>query len=210
MPKGPSSTANQANRMRQSFGNFDSESLEGQAAQSAFQQKTAQQKGGNTAVNQTNQSAQSTQQQPVQARPQKPREVGSLSEELVTRPLHDIKEAMTSFFDLNSLLNISYEDSPEEQAKKREMIRRYQQLTDAEKEEAKKKYELRMRKKQEEEKQKEIQRKQIEEQKKATIVTPSGKSDKPGLFVAGQSNKAKSQNKLQQQMKTMGTVADGG
>jgi hypothetical protein len=206
--KGPSPVVRQSGGMRQSFGDFDSERMEGQAVQSAVSQKKAQQKGSSVPTNKTGQSAQ---QQQGQAQPPKPREVGSLWEELFVRPLSDIKDGLKSFFDLNSLMGINPEqDTPEEIAKKREMHRRYQQLTEAEQQEAKKKYELRMKQKQEEEKQKELKRQQIEEQKKASIAPPSGKNDKPGLFVGGKSGKARAQNRLQQQMKTMGTVTDGG
>ena len=208
MPKGSSSVVRQSGGTRQSFGDFDSERMEDQAIQSAVQHKSAQQKVGSVPTNKIGQSAQ---QQQGSAQPPKPREVGSLWEELFTRPASDIKDGLKSLFDLNSLLGINQEqDTPEEIAKKRAMIKRYQQLTDEEQQEAKKKYQLRMHQKQEEEKQKELKRQQIEEQKKAMIAPPAGKDDKPGLFVDGKSSKARAQNRLQQQMKTMGTVTDGG
>lgn len=207
MKKGQSSVVRQSGGTRTSFGDFDSERLEDQALQSAVSQKGAQQKTGSVPTNKTSQSN----QQQTQTQQKPPREVGSLWEELFVRPLTDIKDAFKSFFDLNNLFGINTEqDTPEEIAKKKEMHRRYQQLTEAEQQEAKKQYEKRLKQKQEEEKQKEIKRQQIEEQKKAAIAPPAGKSNKPGLFVGGKSGKARAQNRLQQQMKTMGTVTDGG
>ncbi len=60
---------------------------------------------------------------------QAPREVTSISEELITRPMQDIGHEVASWFDLNKLFGINTEVSPEEKQQRQELFSRYQQLT---------------------------------------------------------------------------------
>lgn len=60
---------------------------------------------------------------------QAPREVTSISEELITRPIQDIGHEVASWFDLNKLFGINTEASPEEKQQRQELFSRYQQLT---------------------------------------------------------------------------------
>ena len=61
-----------------------------------------------------------------------PREVTSLGEELIKRPIKDILQTGKSFFDLNDLLGINPEDPPEKKAKKQKIDHNWQKLTSEE------------------------------------------------------------------------------
>ncbi len=207
MKKTKPSLVRQSGGSRSNLGGLDSERMEKQAVQAAVQQK-AQQQTGSTAGSQSRQLKQSrAQAEQSKTKTHSPRAVGSLKQELIARPVEDMKDAFTSFFDINVLLNIDQEsDSPAEQAKKREIHRRLRQLTQAEQEEAQKQFRLRMKQKQAEEKEKELKKQQSKEQEKKPLTPPSGKVNRKGLFLTGQSNKKKAQNRLQQQRRTIGTV----
>ncbi len=146
--------------------------------------------------------------QKAQAQPQKsPPEVGSLTDELIKRPAKGIWEEIKKFFSLNTWLGIKPPElkTPEEQAKAKQVYARYQQLTQEQQEVARKRYQELMQKKKTEEEEK-IRKKQLEEQKKAQEL-PMPSSPKKGPIGPGMSKKQKAQARLQQQMKTIGTVA---
>ena len=207
MKKGSTGVARKSGGMRPSFGGFDSERMEDQAVASAVSQKALQQQSSNAPAKQSGQAGNQLAQQASQQAPAKPaREVGDFADELIKRPVKDVAVELGKFFDLNALLGINQEaDTPEVKAKKKQLHQRYQQLTQAEQKVAQEKYQKELKKKQEEEKQKQLKKQQAEEEKKAEIAPPMGKMDKPGLFITGKSKKSKAQNRLQQQMKTIGT-----
>ncbi len=60
--------------------------------------------------------------------PQPPREVGSIPEELIQRPLNDLGQEVKSWFDINKWFGINTEDTPEAKQRKTELHQRYQQL----------------------------------------------------------------------------------
>ena len=60
---------------------------------------------------------------------QPPREVGTIPEELVTRPLEDLGTEVKSWFDVNAWFGIKSTDTPEQQQQKQQLHARYQQLT---------------------------------------------------------------------------------
>jgi hypothetical protein len=197
--------------MRTSFGGLNEAGLEEQSMQAASQQKQLQQQVGDSSQSNTGGSAlkskgQNSQQQ---AQVRKPREVGGLKQELVERPMKDIGQEVKKFFDINALLNINpVEDTPEEQARKKKMLQRWQKLTKAEQKVAQEKYQEKLRKEQEEERQKQIKKQREEEQKQQTIAPPSSPKKGPGMFKGGQKgNKGKAMNQLQQQRQTIGTVS---
>ena len=130
--------------------------------------------------------------------PEKSREVGDLSEELVKRPLVDIKKGLASIFDLNALFGVNTEDTPEEQAKKKSMHQRFQKLTEEQQQVAQKKYQEEMQQKKMEQEEEEKKRQEEEAKQQDVIVAPASTKKGPIGPVSGQSKKQKSQNMLQQ------------
>ena len=58
-----------------------------------------------------------------------PREVGTITEELITRPMQDVGDTVKSWFNVNEWFGIKSTDTPEQQQQKQELHSRYQQLT---------------------------------------------------------------------------------
>jgi hypothetical protein len=190
----------------QNMGAFN-EHLDDDAMQNAMQQKGLTQQnasaadptgmGGGGALP----GAAGTQNRPAQ--PPKPREIGSITEELVNRPAQDIFKGLKSIFDLNSLLGLPQaEDDPQTKARKQQMLQRYNKLSDEQQAVARQKYQESMQKKQAEEQEKQAKKQQEEQQKSQTINVPSG--TKKGPEGPGGSKKQKAVNKLQQDRKTLG------
>lgn len=192
-----------------------------QQAAAPVQQSIAQGQGGGAAATDfgANEAAMQQMQkaaggglpgQPGQAQvpPKPPREVGSFTDELLKRPAADIFEGLKSFFDLNALLGINpATDTPEEQAKKRQIHQRYQQLTQDEQQEAQRQYQEEMERKQKEEQEAEEKRRR-KAQESQTIEAPSGQ--KKGPDAGGGSKKQKAQTKLQNDRKQLGGPGDVG
>jgi len=149
-------------------------------------------------------AAQAAQQSQGQQAP--PPEVGSLTDELIKRPIKGVWEEIKKFFSLNTWLGIEPPQikTPEQQAKAKQIHQRYQQLDQEQQAVARKRFqELEQKKKLEEEEK--MRKKQMEEQKKAQEVQmPS--SPKKGPIGPGMSKKQKAQARLQQQRQTLGTV----
>ncbi len=211
MKKGPAPVARQSGGMRSVglSGEIDSERLEQQAVQGAVANKAQQQQSSLAPSKPSAQSGGKSPQQQKQPQIQQPapREVGTLKQELINRPLKDAVQEIKTFFDINRILGINKEsDSPEEIARKKKLHQRWQNLTAAEQKVAQEKFERELKKKQEEEQQQQLKKQKQEEEQQQSIAPPSSVSKKPGLFVAGKSGKKKAQNRLQQQMKTMGTM----
>lgn len=130
--------------------------------------------------------------------PQQPREVSTLGDELIRRPLADIKKGLASLFDLNALFGVNPGDTAEEKAKKKSMHQRYQKLDQEQQQVAQKKYQEEMQKKKMEEEEA-ARKKQEEEQKNAQpIAAPSSTKKGPIGPASGQSKKQKTQTMLQQ------------
>lgn len=180
------------------------EHLDESAMQQAGQQKQLTQAQADPATAKA--AAQKAQSQ-VQGQQKPPPEVGSFTDELIKRPIKGVWEEIKKFFSLNTWLGIEPPQikTPEEQAKAKQVHQRYQQLDQEQQAVARKRYQELMQKKKAEEEEK-MRKKQIEEQKKAQEVQmPS--SPQKGPVGPGSSKKQKAQARLQQQMKTMGTVA---
>jgi len=132
----------------------------------------------------------------------KPREVGSLKEELLERPVQDVISGLKSFFDINALLGINPQvDTPEVQAKKREKHQRWQKLDAEQQQVAQEKYQQEVQKKQAEEEEKERKKQQAAAELQ-TIQAPS--SPQKGPKGPGGSKKQKAQTKLQNDRKSLG------
>lgn len=203
--KGQGGVTRQSGGMRSAMGSLgmDSERMEQQAMQGATQQKAVSQQASNTGTKPNPQQNQSqTQQAP-------PREMGSFTDELIKRPAKDVVKEISKFFDLNDLLGIKRDDTPEEKARKNKTHQRYQQLTKEEQRVAQEKYQKSLQKKQQEEKIK--QQKQQEEQQAQARTLPSvGKVSKRGTALMGGSQKKQAAARLEDSRKTIGKVASAG
>lgn len=146
---------------------------------------------------------------PTQAHPQpaqhplapdaQPREVGSLQEELLHRPVADIGSELKAFVDPYQLLNINPEtDTPEEQAQKKQLHQRFTKLEAEDEQEAKKQFNLRMQQRQQQLKEDQMKQQQ-QAQAKQTFVVPGGKKDGPVGPGGGKSKKADTMQQMQQQ-----------
>lgn len=207
MKSGPVTVARQSGGTRSTFGDFDSERMEDQAIQGATAQKAIQQQASNTKTQPQANAGNRASSAQTPASP--PREIGSLAEELITRPITDTTKELAKFFDLNALLGINSGDTPEEKQKKVAMHQRFQKLTQAEQQVAQEKYQQELKKKQAEEQLKQEKKQRAMQQQQATLVIPAGKSDQPGLPIGG-NTKQRAQTRLKQQMTTISTLSDGG
>jgi hypothetical protein len=133
----------------------------------------------------------------------KPREVGSLKDELLVRPVQDVIQGLKSLFDVNALLGINPQvDSPEEQAKKRAIHQRWNKLDQEQQQVAQAEYQKRVQEKQAEE-QRRMQEEQEKEAARAnTIQAPA--SPQKGPKGPGGSKKKRAQTKLQNDRKKLG------
>ncbi len=195
------------------FGNFNDsfEHLDENAMQAAVKQKTLAQQATSSTQSTTGGSALGTQTpggqagpggQPAgtMAQPVKPREVSTLQEELIERPTQDIVKGLTSFFDINAILGINPEaDDPQTQAKKKQMLQRWNNLTDEDKQYASKKYQEELQKKKQEQQEEETRKRQAEQAKSQQLVVPS--SPKKGAVGPGGSQKQQVVSKMEQDRK---------
>lgn len=199
----------------QGFGNFSDEHLNESAMQNAMQQKQMTQQAAQTAG--TPNPAQKATGKPMQqgagqgAQPRPDRQLGTLGEELVKRPLADLWSEIKKFFDINTILGINpVTDTPEEQAKKKQLHQRYQQLDQDQQRVAQEEFQKRMQKKQQEE-QEELQKKQAEEQRrKEQVVMPSKPKSGPQGPASGKSHKQNMMEKMQMDRKTMSQAQGAG
>ncbi len=138
-----------------------------------------------------------------------PREVGTLAEELITRPIKDIAEGIRSIFSLNDLLNINPQtDTPEQQAKKKQMHQRYQQLTQDEQAEAQRQYQEEMERKQQEEQEAQEKKRREQEAASQDIQAPSSPQKGP-VGPSGNSGKKRAMTKLTNDRKNpIGSLSD--
>lgn len=151
--------------------------MEQQAMSGAMQQKMVKQQSSQTGTKPSSQSGSSTQPTP-------PREVSTLGDELFKRPMQDISKEIRQFFNINRILGINVEDSPEVKAKKTKLHQRFQQLTEAEQQEAKKKYQQALQRKQAEEKRKQ-QLEQEKQQANDNVLPSVGKVSRRGTALLG-------------------------
>jgi hypothetical protein len=132
----------------------------------------------------------------------KPREVGSIQEELIQRPVQDIFTELKGFFDVNKLLGIdSAKDDPQTQARKKQMLQRWNNLNSEQQEVAKQRYQAEMKKKQQLEQEKQQKEQQKQQQSASSIEVPS--SPKKGPVGPAGSKKQKVVQKLQNDRKTL-------
>jgi len=172
------------------FGSFNDsfEQFDDNAMSAAMQQKTLGQQQTSSAQSATGGSALGTQQPATGAVPAQPREVSTISDELIDRPIHDVAQGLKSLFDINSLLGINPDtDNPETQARKKQMLSRWQNLNQAQQTVAQERYQEEMQKKKQSEEEKQAEKQHQEDAKRQTIVMPS--STKKGPVGPGGSGK---------------------
>jgi len=189
------------------LGQFSDEHLEESAGQMASQQKQLAQQ--QTQVGGTpDPSQKGTGQLPIQDR--QPREVGGILEETVTRPAQDVFQEIKQFFDIGTYLQIDPQtDTPEEQAKKKQLHARYEQLDEEQKQVAQRMFqEDQRRKKQEEEEV--LQKKKMDEQQKQSFVMPSSPKKGPVGPASGKSNKQNMTEKLARDRQQMSQAQGAG
>jgi len=190
MPASKPMTPRPSGGFNQGFGDFG-EHLDETAVQQAMQQKAASQQATNP------QTAQVSGQNSTA--PTKPREIGTIKEELVTRPAHDILKGLVSLFDIKSILGLNPQtDTPEEQAKKKQLHQRFNQLTQEQQQVAQENYKREMERKRRIEEEKQAQRQREEQAKAQSIAPPSSPSKGP----AG-AKKPAAVDKLEQDRKTL-------
>lgn len=143
--------------------------------------KIAQQMGG-SGVGQAQASAgqlQSLQQQAGLSSGDQPREVGTVGEELVKRPLNDIAKGIRSIFSIDNLLgNESSQPDPEKQAKKKMIHQRFNQLSAEEQAVARERFQAEIERKQRMAEEDEMRKQQEAQQK--TVQMPASPQKGPG------------------------------
>lgn len=131
-----------------------------------------------------------------------PRAMGSLTEELIKRPLTDIKDEILKFLDIPTLLGIRPQtDTPEEQAKKKQIHQRWQTMTQEQQQIAAQRYQAEMQKKQREEQEKQIKKQQEAQRQAAELAVPS--TPAKGPMGPGSSHKSRTMTQLSQQRNTI-------
>lgn len=206
---GPKVAPRPSGGFRSGFGQLGEAHLEESATQAATQQKQQTQQGTSSAQQTTGSSSlqpvgskQKAAQQSL-SQPVKPREVGTIREELLEHPAKDVVKGVKDIFNINTILGINpATDTPEEQAKKKQMLGRWQKLNEEQQQVAKKNFQLEMQKKKQEAEKKEIKKKQEEQAKEASVAPPS--TPKKGPVGPGGSKKQRTLDQLEQRRKTLG------
>lgn len=133
----------------------------------------------------------SSQQAPA---PTEPREVGTLKEELIDRPLTDIQNELGKFLSLSEFLGIENpSDTPEEKAKKQQMLQNFNQLSQEDQAAAQQIYQERMALQQQKDEEMAARNQREQEARESSIAPPSG----PQHGAPDQSGQSKSQMAMQ-------------
>lgn len=168
------------------------EHMDEAAMQQALAQKAMSQQSGSTATVPTPKPA--SPQTNVPPKADSFREVGSLKDELVVRPLQDLWHGFKSIFDLRAALGLNEKTSEQQQelARQEMILKRYNQLTEEQQAIAQKNYQERLAKQQQEEQEKQ-QKAEAEQRQHQTIQAPSKAASGPvGPGMSGK-QKAKAQ-----------------
>ena len=203
MPVPKPMTSRPTGGFNQGFGDFG-EQLDESAVSQAMQSKTVSQAATDP---QTSSALATKAAQQSSAQAPQPREIGTIKEELVTRPAHDILKGLASLFDIKTILNLNPQaDTPEQQAKKKQLHQRFNQLTQEQQQVAQANYRREMERKKREEEEKQAQ-KQRDQQAAQSIAPPSSPSKGPAGPGA---KKPAAVDKLEQDRKTLGGPQSAG
>lgn len=183
--------------------------------ESAFQQMAGQAANGGKPSGQAGSTLPGSAANPAQSKgtfqPTQPREVGSLTDELVTRPLKDIGKGLLSLFDFSAAMGIGpIEDkSPQDKARHQAQFQRYQKLTQEQKAYTDQRTQIKMKEDQQK-KQEEAQKQQQEKQKQQQFVMPSSPKNGPIGPASGMSRKKMMTTQLEQDRQTLNAPAGAG
>lgn len=136
------------------------------------------------------------------AEPAPPREVGTLSEELIKRPAQDVVAGLKSFLDVSELLGVKSEDDPQTKARKKQIAHNFEKLEAEDQAFVRKKYQEEMEKKQREQQEEEERKRQAEAAQEQDLAMPS--SPQKGPVGPGGQKKPAAVMKLEQDRKTLG------
>jgi len=206
-PPKPTSRFRPGGSMMQGMGQFG-EHLDESSMQQAMGQKALTQQQANPATANTAAAAQKAQQQASRSgAPVQPREIGSLSDELIKRPIQDFWTEIKKFFSLNTWLGINPNTTdPDKQARMAAQHKRFQQLDAEQQEVAKKNYQEKLQKQRAEEEEKQRKKQMEEKQKQQSIAMPSSPKKGPVGPASGKSRKSNAAAMLEQDRKTMNNV----
>lgn len=186
----------------QGIGHFN-ENLDENAMQAAVQQKTLGQQGTTGTPAPVSPTGTPTGALPSQPAPAEPRPIGSIKDELVTRPVQDVGRELAAFFDINALLGINVEhDDPQTQAQKKALHSRWQNLNQKQQQLAQKMFQEEMQKKKQEQEAEAQKKQQAERARADTLVVPT--STQKGPVGPGGSGKKAAAAKLQHDRQTLG------
>jgi len=208
--KGPSKAVRPGGGFRPgNFGNFNEEHLEQGSTTQAVSQFSQNQQAAAAAQQSTGGSAlkQVSEDQPGQKIDQHPpRAMGTAKRELIEKPVKNFLDEIKHLFSLHRLLNIdSSGDSPEDKARKKQMIQRASKFDNEVKQEAEQNYQKELEKKKQEEE--EEQRKKEEEKRKKQENREAPKKTKKGAVgPGGKSRKKTADLTLERNRKGIGRV----
>lgn len=135
---------------------------------------------------------------------QPPRELGTLGDELIKRPIKDIWHEIKAFFSLNTWLGINPNtQDPAKQQKMAAVHKRYQQLDAEQQEVAKQQYQQELQRKKAEEEEKARKEQAAKQQEQQSIAMPSSPQKGPVGPSSGKSKKSNAIAKMTQQRQTM-------
>ncbi len=177
-----------------------------QLQQQLSSNKKSSGKGGSQPVAQASRQEKAAQLDQNLPQAESGREVRSLKEELVKRPVKDVKKGLASLVDLNDLLSIETGDTPEEKAKKKQIHQRYQKLTEEQQTVAKKQYQEKLQKRKQEQEEEQRKKEAEQAQQQQAMAPPSSPQKGPIGPASGMSRKKKAQTNLQQQRQGLGSV----
>lgn len=172
---------------------LDESAMQQAVGQKALSQQQANPQAGAAAAAGARQAGQ-------RANPQQPRSVGSLTDELIKRPLHDIWNEVKQFFSINTWLGINPNtDDPQKKQKLASFHQRFNKIEQEDQAQVKKTFQLReqqIKQQKEEEHQKKMAEQKQKEQ--SAIVPPSGSKKGPIGPASGKSRKSNAITQLTQ------------
>lgn len=216
---------------RQTFGSFGESHLEENASQAATSQKVLAQQQANSSqptlagsapksgspldssagldgvlpggMDQLANKSTNSPQQPH------PREMGTIPEELITRPVQDIFKEVSYIFNPDRILGINPQtDTPEQQAKKRQTHQRWQRLDQEQQAEARRLFQEKQARKQREEQELQQKKQREAELNSQSLALPS--SPKKGPVGPSGSKRQKATQQLQHNRKTLSNLQGSG
>lgn len=123
----------------------------------------------------TQSSSSHSQINPQVAQPPEIREVGTIKEELIDRPVADIKQEVGKFFSLSDFLGIENpSDTPEQKAKKQQMLQNFNQLSQEDQAAAQQVYQERMQLQQQKDDEMMARNQREQAARESSIEVPSG------------------------------------